>query len=216
MVIHVVGGDTHNSKYSRRGMLLLEGSTSDIISFWFRYVIIMWCQVMPCDLAALLQDVITQLNQSSGDHGEEGYVIMLKSIAKNHKLSLGKVMKVCRHVITGGKVWTAPRACVTCVWGNVYTGRTKGGYSNEHNGVRTDQEQNTTICEEFISINIIMTNVNISWLVYMPNFHHLQYMYGVFKTFIEISCSTGWSRYPACCAGTSTKSICSMSGTIFQ
>jgi len=30
------------------------------------------------------------------------------------------------------------RACVTCVGGNVYTGRTKGGYSNEHNGVRTD------------------------------------------------------------------------------
>jgi len=59
---------------------------------------------MPRDLKALLQDIINQLDQSSDDHGEEGYVVMLKSIAKNHKLSLGKVMKVCRHVITGGKV----------------------------------------------------------------------------------------------------------------
>jgi len=60
--------------------------------------------VIPRDVTVLLQDVINQLDQLPGNHGEEDYVVMLKSIATNHKLSLGKMMKVCRQVITGGKV----------------------------------------------------------------------------------------------------------------
>ena len=50
--------------------------------------------------------MINWLDWLPGDHGEEGYVVMLKSIATDHKLSVGKVMKACRHVITGGKVQT--------------------------------------------------------------------------------------------------------------
>jgi len=81
----------------------------------------------------MLEDIINHLDRLPGNHDEEDYVAMLKSIAKDHKLSLGKVMKVCRHVITGGKVRTL-RGRVSHFNNVVNTGRTKGSYSYEHNG----------------------------------------------------------------------------------
>jgi len=37
-------------------------------------------------------------------HGEDDYSNMLKTVASTHNMAVNKVMKVCRAVITGGKV----------------------------------------------------------------------------------------------------------------
>lgn len=38
-------------------------------------------------------------------HGDDDYNNMLKNIATAHNMPTGKLMKLCRNVITGGKVF---------------------------------------------------------------------------------------------------------------
>lgn len=37
-------------------------------------------------------------------NGEDDYGNMLKTIATTHNIAIGKLMKACRNIITGGKV----------------------------------------------------------------------------------------------------------------
>lgn len=37
-------------------------------------------------------------------YGEDDYNNMLKTTATSHNMPVGKVMKLCRNIITGGKV----------------------------------------------------------------------------------------------------------------
>lgn len=51
-----------------------------------------------------MHSIMEHLDKLPEQHGEDDYSNMLKGIATSHNMPVGKVMKLCRNVITGGKV----------------------------------------------------------------------------------------------------------------
>lgn len=51
-----------------------------------------------------MQSIMEHLDLLPGQHGEDDYSNMLKNIATLHEMAVGKLMRTCRNVITGGKV----------------------------------------------------------------------------------------------------------------
>lgn len=53
---------------------------------------------------AVLKSIIAQLDELPDHHSEDDYSEMLNTIATSHSMAVGKLMRLCRNVITGGKV----------------------------------------------------------------------------------------------------------------
>ena len=53
----------------------------------------------------VLHSVVKHLDTLPELHGEDDFSNMLNTIATTNNMAVGKVMKVCRSVITGGKVF---------------------------------------------------------------------------------------------------------------
>lgn len=53
----------------------------------------------------VIHSIVEHLDTLPEPHGEDDFSNMLNTIATTNNMSLGKVMKICRSVITGGKVF---------------------------------------------------------------------------------------------------------------
>lgn len=54
----------------------------------------------------VIHSIMEHLDTLPEQHGEGDYDNMLKIIASTHNMAVNKVMKLCRTVITGGKVYS--------------------------------------------------------------------------------------------------------------
>ena len=53
----------------------------------------------------MIRSIMGHLDALPEPHGEDDFSNMLNAIATTNNMAVGKVMKICRSVITGGKVF---------------------------------------------------------------------------------------------------------------
>ena len=80
---------------------------------------------------AVLQSIIAHIDMLPDHHGEDDYSKMLNTIATTHNMAVGKMMRLCRNVITGGKVYSDLVQYIMCCNVTTVTGWTKGSNTNE-------------------------------------------------------------------------------------